>query len=323
MPVAPIGRSASSASTTCARTRPSSPRPRAGARRHGWPPSRTRGASWPRHGRRRGADRGRPRGADRCRLRRAPVGAAAGRQPAALITTGATPRPMRRTPRGQRDRPYPACRRRSPSASWASCAPSARPTTCAPACALSRRGRRVAVRRPGGQDRLRGDAAGGDGGVGVAYAVRTGAGPQAASRGRIRWGRWRWIRSSTGTAGAIGDLRVSVTDRCNFRCQYCMPAEGLPWLERDDVLHFEEIERLVALLAAMGVTRRAPDRRRAARAPRLPDARRRCSPPLRRGPQRHDQRLPARARRRGARRAPASRASTSRSTRCSATASSR
>ena len=52
----------------------------------------------------------------------------------------------------------------------------------------------------------------------------------------------------------IGDLRVSVTDRCNFRCQYCMPAEGLPWLERDDVLHFEEIERLVALLASMGVT---------------------------------------------------------------------
>ena len=34
----------------------------------------------------------------------------------------------------------------------------------------------------------------------------------------------------------IGDLRVSVTDRCNFRCQYCMPAEGLPWLERDEVL---------------------------------------------------------------------------------------
>jgi cyclic pyranopterin phosphate synthase len=52
----------------------------------------------------------------------------------------------------------------------------------------------------------------------------------------------------------IGDLRVSVTDRCNFRCQYCMPAEGLPWMERDDVLHFEEIERLVALLASMGVT---------------------------------------------------------------------
>ena len=51
----------------------------------------------------------------------------------------------------------------------------------------------------------------------------------------------------------IGDLRVSVTDRCNFRCQYCMPAEGLPWLERSDVLSFEEIARLVELFAAMGV----------------------------------------------------------------------
>ncbi len=51
----------------------------------------------------------------------------------------------------------------------------------------------------------------------------------------------------------IGDLRVSVTDRCNFRCQYCMPAEGLPWLERAEVLSFTEIERLVALFASMGV----------------------------------------------------------------------
>jgi cyclic pyranopterin phosphate synthase len=51
----------------------------------------------------------------------------------------------------------------------------------------------------------------------------------------------------------IGDLRVSVTDRCNFRCQYCMPAEGMPWLEREAILTFEEISRLVGLLAAMGV----------------------------------------------------------------------
>ncbi|MEY2532536.1 MAG: 3,8-cyclase [bacterium] len=51
----------------------------------------------------------------------------------------------------------------------------------------------------------------------------------------------------------IGDVRVSVTDRCNFRCQYCMPADGLPWLERDDVLTFEEIARLVTILADMGV----------------------------------------------------------------------
>jgi cyclic pyranopterin phosphate synthase len=51
----------------------------------------------------------------------------------------------------------------------------------------------------------------------------------------------------------IGDLRVSVTDRCNFRCQYCMPADGLPWLERDEILTFEEIERLVRLFAGLGI----------------------------------------------------------------------
>jgi cyclic pyranopterin phosphate synthase len=56
-----------------------------------------------------------------------------------------------------------------------------------------------------------------------------------------------------GHGRAIGDLRVSVTDRCNFRCQYCMPAEGLPWLERDEILTFEEIARIVALVASMGV----------------------------------------------------------------------
>ena len=51
----------------------------------------------------------------------------------------------------------------------------------------------------------------------------------------------------------IGDLRVSVTDRCNFRCQYCMPAEGLPWLEREQLLRFEEIARLVGIFTSMGV----------------------------------------------------------------------
>jgi cyclic pyranopterin phosphate synthase len=52
----------------------------------------------------------------------------------------------------------------------------------------------------------------------------------------------------------ISDLRVSVTDRCNFRCQYCMPAEGLAWLGRSEVLSFEEIERLVRVFAGLGVT---------------------------------------------------------------------
>ena len=43
------------------------------------------------------------------------------------------------------------------------------------------------------------------------------------------------------------DLRISITDRCNFRCTYCMPAEGMPWLPRADVLTFEEIERLARI----------------------------------------------------------------------------
>ena len=51
----------------------------------------------------------------------------------------------------------------------------------------------------------------------------------------------------------IGDVRISVTDRCNFRCQYCMPAEGLPWLNKQSLLSYEEMARLVGLLAEMGV----------------------------------------------------------------------
>jgi cyclic pyranopterin phosphate synthase len=42
----------------------------------------------------------------------------------------------------------------------------------------------------------------------------------------------------------IRDLRISVTDRCNFRCTYCMPAEGMEWLPRSEVLTFEEIHRV-------------------------------------------------------------------------------
>src|SRR5438552_5643926 len=42
----------------------------------------------------------------------------------------------------------------------------------------------------------------------------------------------------------VRDLRISVTDRCNFRCTYCMPEEGMVWLPRSEVLTFEEIERV-------------------------------------------------------------------------------
>ena len=50
-------------------------------------------------------------------------------------------------------------------------------------------------------------------------------------------------------------LRISVTDRCNFRCAYCMPVEGLPWLPRQDILNYEEITEIVRQLAPLGVSR--------------------------------------------------------------------
>jgi GTP 3',8-cyclase len=49
------------------------------------------------------------------------------------------------------------------------------------------------------------------------------------------------------------DLRISVTDRCNFRCTYCMPAEGLNWLPKSEILSFEELTRLLALFVRLGV----------------------------------------------------------------------
>jgi cyclic pyranopterin phosphate synthase len=58
---------------------------------------------------------------------------------------------------------------------------------------------------------------------------------------------------SDGWGREIRSLRVSVTDRCNFRCRYCMPAEGLQWLAKPEVLTFEEIHRLVTVMARMGV----------------------------------------------------------------------
>jgi cyclic pyranopterin phosphate synthase len=56
------------------------------------------------------------------------------------------------------------------------------------------------------------------------------------------------------TFGRVADdLRISVTDRCNFRCTYCMPAEGLQWLPKDELLTFEELTRLLALFVSLGV----------------------------------------------------------------------
>lgn len=48
-------------------------------------------------------------------------------------------------------------------------------------------------------------------------------------------------------------LRISVTDKCNLRCVYCMPEEGLPWLKREELLSFEEIAKLAAEMAPLGL----------------------------------------------------------------------
>lgn len=53
----------------------------------------------------------------------------------------------------------------------------------------------------------------------------------------------------------INYVRLAVTDRCNLRCFYCMPEEGIKYLPKKDLLTFEEIERLVTLLASMGISK--------------------------------------------------------------------
>ncbi|MEX2611087.1 MAG: GTP 3',8-cyclase MoaA [Gemmatimonadota bacterium] len=50
-------------------------------------------------------------------------------------------------------------------------------------------------------------------------------------------------------------LRISVTDKCNLRCVYCMPEEGLPWLKREQILSYEEIAEVVRVMAGMGLRR--------------------------------------------------------------------
>jgi len=56
------------------------------------------------------------------------------------------------------------------------------------------------------------------------------------------------------TFGRVADdLRISVTDRCNFRCTYCMPAEGIAWLPKSEILTFEELTRLLGLFVRLGV----------------------------------------------------------------------
>jgi GTP 3',8-cyclase len=61
------------------------------------------------------------------------------------------------------------------------------------------------------------------------------------------------VSLTDGWGREIKSVRISVTDKCNFRCRYCMPAEGLEWLGRDELLTFEELTRVTRVLASMGV----------------------------------------------------------------------
>ncbi len=70
------------------------------------------------------------------------------------------------------------------------------------------------------------------------------------------------FRSNGATAGMVDGfgrrieyLRISVTDKCNLRCVYCMPEEGMPWLRRDEILTYEEIAEVVRVMAGMGLRR--------------------------------------------------------------------
>src|SRR4051812_2351928 len=56
--------------------------------------------------------------------------------------------------------------------------------------------------------------------------------------------------------GRVHDnLRISITDRCNIRCYYCMPEEGVHFTERREILSFEEIERVARVAAGLGITK--------------------------------------------------------------------
>src|SRR5206468_9455557 len=51
----------------------------------------------------------------------------------------------------------------------------------------------------------------------------------------------------------IKSMRISITDKCNFRCTYCMPAEGLHWLKKAEILSYEELERIARVAVSMGI----------------------------------------------------------------------
>ena len=86
---------------------------------------------------------------------------------------------------------------------------------------------------------LKGNQSGIDGGVEMTSST-----PISASMQRI-------LKDSFGRV--INNLRISVTDRCNFRCRYCMPEQGMTWLAKKELLTYEEITRLTRIFSSLGV----------------------------------------------------------------------
>ncbi len=68
-------------------------------------------------------------------------------------------------------------------------------------------------------------------------------------------GRATLVGVSTSAARRVDYLRLSVTDRCNLRCVYCMPPEGVPWRSHDEILSYEELLAFAAAAVAAGITR--------------------------------------------------------------------
>jgi cyclic pyranopterin phosphate synthase len=66
-------------------------------------------------------------------------------------------------------------------------------------------------------------------------------------------GAGAFLRDSFGRL--VNNLRISVTDRCNFRCRYCMPEEGMQWLEKDELLSYEELARVAKIFSGLGVSK--------------------------------------------------------------------
>src|SRR3954454_16294722 len=114
-----------------------------------------------------------------------------------------------------------------------------------------RRGRRS--RRPGGS-RSRCSSTSTPG-AGPGDSTAAGGRSSGSARRDVGWvAKGVPVQLVDGFGRVHADLRVSLTDRCNLRCTYCMPAEGLPWLPSTELLTDDEIVRLVGIAVGLGIT---------------------------------------------------------------------